>query len=356
MKDAPPGLTSTASFIDRVAEAPHRYDLFQALRRIEGAHPERPRFGDAPRPSDEPIRFTQEASLTFAPAAIAGIERHAGQTPRLVQRIFGLLGPNGPLPIHLTEYVRERHLHHADPTLQRFIDTLVHRFGLLFYRAWARAQPVTSLDRSDDNRTDRHLGAIAGLGEPGTRQRDAVQDGPKLFFAGRLARSVRDADGLRAWLAAHFGVPIRIEQFSGHWMALERDERSLLTRHGQQGLGRGAVLGAQVWDVQHKFRIVVGPLDWAGYCALLPDRPALNELRAMVRQYLGFEFAWDLQLVLRAGEAPPWKLARPHAVGKVGSLGRTAWLGRVKADRDNADRDHADLCMNVETLLHATPI
>ncbi len=350
----------TLPFLDRLAAAPHRFDLFQAMRRIEGAHPELPRLGDAPRPSDEPIRFAQEASLTFAPAAVVGLERSAAASssapPRLVQRIFGLLGPNGPLPIHLTEYTRERLLHHADPTLQRFLDMLVHRFGLLFYRAWARAQPVASLDRADDNRTDRHLGAIAGLGEPGTRARDAVRDGPKLFFAGRLARSVRDADGLRAWLAAHFGVPVRIEQFSGHWMALDRDERSRLTRHGQQGLGAGAVLGAQVWDVQHKFRIVIGPLDWAGYCALLPDRPALNELRAMVRQYLGFEFNWDLQLVLRAGEAPAWRLAAPHPVGRVGCIGRTAWLGRSQSGKGQAGRDHADLHMNVETLLHAAPI
>ena len=343
--------TAAASFIDRLAAAPHRYDLFQTLRRIEGAHPQQPRLGDAPRPVDEPIRFAQEASLTFAPAALARIERTPGAPPRLVQRIFGLLGPNGPLPTHLTEYVRERLLHHADPTLQRFLDMLVHRFGLLFYRAWARAQPVVGLDRAEDNRAARHIGAIAGLGEPGTRERDAVRDGPKLFFVGRLARSVRDADGLRAWLSAHFEVPVRIEQFAGHWMALDRAERSRLTRHGQPALGAGAVLGAQVWDVQHKFRIVVGPLDWAGYCALLPDRPALNELRAMVRQYVGFEFDWDLQLVLRAGEAPAWRLAAPHAVGRVGCLGRTAWLGRVKAGRD-----HADLCMNVETLLHATPI
>lgn len=344
-------MATPEALFDRLAAAPYRFDLFQTLRRIEAAHPHLPRLGDAPRPVDEPIRFVQEASLTFAPAALAGLERPAGQAPRLVQRIFGLLGPNGPLPTHLTEYVRERHLHHADATLQRFVDMLVHRFGLLFYRAWARAQPVTSLDRPDDNRTNRHLGAIAGLGEPGTRQRDAVEDAPKLFFAGRLARSVRDADGLRSWLELHFGVPVCIEQFCGHWMTLSRDERSRLTRHGQPGLGSGAVLGAQVWDVQHKFRIVIGPLDWAGYCAFLPDRPALNELRAMVRQYVGFEFSWDLQLILRAGEAPPWTLGSRHAVGRVGCLGRTAWLGRVKAQRD-----HDDLRMNVETLLHATAI
>jgi type VI secretion system protein ImpH len=69
------------------------------------------------------------------------LERRAGAPPRLMQRIFGLLGPNGALPLHLTEYARERAQHHGDPTFQRFLDTLTHRFALLFYRAWAEAQP-----------------------------------------------------------------------------------------------------------------------------------------------------------------------------------------------------------------------
>ena len=76
----------------------------------------------------------------------------------------------------------------------------------------------------------------------------------------------------------------------------------------------------------------------------------------MVRQYLGFEFNWDLQLVLRAGEAPAWRLATRHAVGRVGCIGRTAWLGRPQLGQGQAGHDHADLHMNVETLLHATPI
>ena len=81
------------------------YDLFQAMRRIECAFPDMPRLGDAMRPVDEPFRFAQEASLIFAPAPIAAFERSAGAggRPRLVQRVFGSLGPNGALPTHLTE-------------------------------------------------------------------------------------------------------------------------------------------------------------------------------------------------------------------------------------------------------------
>jgi type VI secretion system protein ImpH len=293
------------------------------------------------------VRFAQDPSLTFAPTAIAALERDGAKPPRLVQRVFGFLGPNGALPIHLTEYARERQHYNNDPTFTRFLDVLLHRFGVFFYRAWARAQPVVGLDRPADAPIVRHVGALIGVVERSARDRDALGDFPKLFFAGRLARSVRDADGLEAWLTHQFDVPVRVAQFQGHWMPLGRDERSRLQRDGQSALGRGAVLGRMVWDVQHKFRVVIGPLGWERFSALLPDGSALEQLRALVRQYVGFEFAWDLKLVLKREDVPLWTLD-PRRDGRVGRLGRTAWLNGGKRRGRPSDAD--DLVMNVESI------
>lgn len=328
-----------ADLLRRLRDEPYRFDLFAALRRLEAVFDDRPRFGEAQRPADEPIRFAQEASLAFAPAAIGAMLQGVG-APRLMQRVFGFLGPNGPLPTHLTEYTRERALHHGDATLQRFIDTFTHRFGLLFYRAWARAQPVVSLDRASDSRIVKHLGALSGLAEAIHRQGDVLGHEPKLFFAPRLARAVRDADGLGAWIASYFGVNARVEECVGHWMPLDPAERSRLARHGQPALGRGLVLGRSIWDVQHKFRIVIGPLDFDGYRRFLPGHRALDDLRAMVRQYVGFEFEWDLRLVLAEVEVPPLRLGSAPGVGL---LGRTGWLGGRRADA-------GDLVLHVENL------
>ena len=324
-----------------------KFDLFQAMRRIENAFADKPRLGDAMRPGDEPVRFAQDPSLTFAPTAVAALERNGEKPPRLVQRVFGFMGPNGALPIHLTEYARERQYYNSDPTFVRFLDTLLHRFGLFFYRAWARAQPVVGLDRPADAPVVRHVGALIGVVEKSARERDALGDSPKLFFAGRLVRSIRDADGLEAWLGLQFAVPVQVAQFQGHWMPLGREERSRLRRDGQPAVGRGAVLGRTVWDVQHKFRIIIGPLAWERFAALLPGGNALEQLRALVRQYVGFEFAWDLRLILRREDVPSWKLdgARDRRVGR---LGRTAWLHGSK--RFHRAQDADDLVMNVESI------
>jgi type VI secretion system protein ImpH len=329
----------------RLAARPGRFDLFQALRRLEAVYPDKPRLGDALRPADEPVRFNEEPELTFAPAAIMRLERGRPGAPRLVQRVIGFLGPNGALPTHLTEYARERALHHQDRTVVGFLNMMLHRFGLFFYRAWARANPVVGLDRPREAPVVRHVGALFGLGEPALRERDALGDFAKLHFVGRLARSVRDADGLEAWLRLRFGVAVRVEQFCGHWMTLAREERSRLARNGQQGLGRGVVLGGSVWDVQHKFRIVIGPLEWEDFESLLPGGWRLDPLQALVRQYVGFEFNWDLRLILRREEVPAWRLGGERGVGL---LGRTSWMNGQRKP-GHAD----DLVMNVESIRRA---
>jgi type VI secretion system protein ImpH len=52
----------------------------------------------------------------------------------------------------MTEYARERMDHHQDESLTAFADLFHHRLTLLFYRAWADAQPTVSLDRADNKR------------------------------------------------------------------------------------------------------------------------------------------------------------------------------------------------------------
>lgn len=335
----------TPDIFQALNERPGRFDLFQALRRIEAAHPAQPRLGESLRPGDEPVRFASEPALNFAPTAITRLAANEHGPPRLVQRVLSLFGPNGALPTHLTEYARERAMHHGDRTFAAFADLLLHRFGLLFYRAWARTRPVVGMDRGRDAPIVRQMGALVGLTEPALRERDALGDFSKLYFAGRLARSARDADGLQSWISLRFKVPALVQQFSGHWMALETEERTRLLRHDGIGLGRGAVLGRQVWDVQHKFRIEIGPLGWHEFQAFLPSGPQLPALQALVRQYVGHEFAWDLRLRLKPTEVPAWPLGRQPGVGQ---LGRSAWLNSPRP-RKRADQ----LLMNVESICRA---
>ena len=318
------------AWLAEVASAPHLHGFYPLLRALEARHPHLPRLGEAARPADEPWRIGQPAELGFAAASLAALELD-GPRPRLQQRLFGLLGPHGPLPTHLTELARERWQHQGDLGLQRFLELLTHRLALLFYRAWAQAQPA--LDRPGDHGFAQRLGGLYGGGLESMRGRDALSDASRLFFCGRLARQVRDAGGLLEWCRAEFQVPVAVRRWVGHWMPLGREERTRLRQRAEAAgcLGRGAVLGGAVWDVQHRFRIVVGPLPLARYRDFLPGGEALARLRALVRQWVGLEFAWDLQLVLQRADIPALRLG-----GKT-PLGQLAWLGRRPHARDAAD-------------------
>lgn len=325
-----------------LAAEPYKHDFFMALRRIECAFGSMPRLGTAPRPAGEPLRLGQEPALDFAPAALWSLEPgKQGRPPRLAVRFFGLFGPQGPLPLHLADYARERVLHHSDHTFARFADMFHHRLLLLFYRAWAQAQPTVSLDRPGTDRFADYVGSLLGIGTPAHRGRDAVSDHAKLFFAGRQVRQVRNAEGLAAMLTGYFKVPVRVESFVGHWMELPKSERTRLPSRADRLLGAtiaqlgvGAVAGHKVWDRQHKFRIHVGPLGLAQYQSFLPTGSAVGALADWVRHYVGHELEWDLRLSLRRAEVPAATL------GGRGRLGWGTWLGRR---RDTSDADSLTL-------------
>ena len=332
--------TDAVAFFAALAEAPYRYDFYQTLRRVECLYPEKPRWGCARRPVDEPLRLGQDPDLGFAPSALASFETEpGGRAPRLQVRLFGLLGPNGPLPIHVTEYARERLRHAGDRTLSRFLDLIHHRFLALFYRAWAQAQPHVNRDRPGEDRFTVYLGSLFGVSTPSFRRRDSLPDLAKYFHVGSLIRHTRNAEGLTSILEHFFRVPVRIQEFVGHWLSLGARERTALVREGA-ALGAGAVLGQRVWDRQHKFRIQLGPLTLPQYDSLLPGGQLLGKLVDWVRLYVGFEHEWDVRLVLNRDEVPPLVL------GRGGRLGWTTWVG---TRRDQTDAD--DLCLDAEMFV-----
>jgi type VI secretion system protein ImpH len=93
-------------------------------------------------------------------------------------------------------------------------------------------------------------------------------------------------------------------------------------------------VGSRIWDEQGKFRLRVGPLSYQRYTEFLPGRPAFQALVQAARLYIGTEYEFDVQLVLRAQDVPFCRLgaapARPE-------LRRNSWLmsGPAKHDFDN---------------------
>lgn len=316
---------------------PWSFDFFQAVRRIECAHPKLPRIGTSARPGDDPVRFAQLPSLAFAPSTVAAYTPALdGRAPRLAGYFFGMLGPNGALPSHLTEYAIERTHHHHDPTFARFLDVFHHRMIASFYRAWSLSRPAVSFDRPAPQ-TDwfgRYLASLCGLGFASLRERDGMPDRAKLYYAGLLAGQTKHPAGLRAMLADFFGIGVAIREFIGEWVRIPEPSRWRLSAGASADfglLGHSVLLGACVWGAQHRFRLVFGPLRLDDYCRFLPGKPSLARVVAFVRNAIGDEKAWDLNLVLCRGDVPALCL------NGAAQLGWTTWLPAPRVERDPDD-------------------
>ena len=319
---------------------PTRFHLFQALRVIEAQHPDRPRLGQSRRAAQDAVRLGQEAELAFPTSTIADFRAEPGRPAVLTNRAFGLFGPMGPLPLHLTEYARERRRNFRDTTFIAFANTFTHRLMSLFYRAWAAGQPAPSFDRPGEDPFERKVAALSGHYGKGLTGRDLMPDLAKRFFAGHLASGPKTAEGLVSLLQAFFEAPVHLQQFVGAWLDLEPDDRWQLGSPAR--LGQSTSIGSRVWSRAAKFRILIGPLSLEDYRRFLPGQGAIERLEAVVRNFLGDALDWDVNVILRAAEVPRVALGGANA-----ALGHTTWLGL----RRNQSRDAGDLHLSPPHVL-----
>src|SRR6185437_1127492 len=127
------GAAGRMAALERLSEAPHRFTLFAALRLLEQCFPDHPRLGESRKASDDPVRLGQAPTLSFAPSDVTGFDGPPGDGPaRLEQYSFGIFGPNGALPVHLTEYAYERGRQREDATFTDFVNLFQHRLTSLF--------------------------------------------------------------------------------------------------------------------------------------------------------------------------------------------------------------------------------
>ncbi|VAW80777.1 Uncharacterized protein ImpH/VasB [hydrothermal vent metagenome] len=323
-----------------LSDDPYRFGFFEALRQLECLYSNKPRLGESLRACDDSVRLGQEASLKFASSTLASFNNTNNGKPGLQVNFFGVFGPNGPLPLHLTEYARHRLRHAKDPVFIEFMDLFHHRLLSLFYRAWANKEPTVQYDRPQQDRFTMYMGALLGIGMPTALGRDSMPDHTKLHFAAHLGCHTRHTEGLCAILSVFFRLTVRIEEFVGEWLDIPEDDYCYLKNTGSAQLGKTAVIGVRSWQRQHKYRICMGPIDLQDYQRLLPQDSGLKRLADIVKNYTGHEFKWDLNLVLKKENVPTARL------GEYTQLGWTAWMkhGEATADR-------ADLIMDVERQL-----
>ncbi|KAA3653755.1 MAG: type VI secretion system baseplate subunit TssG [Proteobacteria bacterium] len=310
--------------IEQLADAPQRFEFFQAIRVLE-RWSRQDGAGQGGDPVSRQIRFRNSLSLAFAPSDIEqltldapgatdgpGSEAMPGRVD-VTPRFIGMLGLHGGLPIHYTERLANLDRAQRDAGAQAFFDLLSNRAVGHFYRAWKKYRLPVQYETDRRNRFLPLVLALAGLGFDGLR--DRLHEGPAPvddesigYFAGLLRQRPVSASSLQSVLTAYFRVPIRVEQFVGKWYPLPREQRSTLG--GKNALlGKTCLVGERVWQRNLRIRIHVGPLGHAHYMQFLPRGTLAQVLDKLLTLATGYQFEYEIRPSLRASDVRPARLA-----------------------------------------------
>ena len=128
-------------------------DFFYLVRLLENQMKELPRIGTAQHPNAEALRFGQMPFLKHTDSDIHSVTQKSAEGRYGIYEVlvyfFGLLGPNGPMPLELTDFIYHQNINDYDATTRRFLDIINHRFLSLYYRAFSMCEMPVCFDRED---------------------------------------------------------------------------------------------------------------------------------------------------------------------------------------------------------------
>ena len=305
--------------------------FFELLKRIE--EPGK-RFGRSGGPAREPARLGQGVRLSFATRDVEAVEwdEETGQLTINVY-VLGLLGPEGPMPLHLTRWVMNRLSNRwfgnddggasSDKAFLNFCNLIQHRLITLFWRAWADAQMEVQFAHDTGGRVGALFRALAGVAMPGQDS-----DADKLRHGTSLANEVHGVERLTRYLSDVIGAPVLVQEYIGVWTDIPKPLQSRLSGSFAQ-LGTDTVVGRRSFGRQDRAELRVGPLSMEQFTAMYSDPAVIKRLREAILFAVGLQTEFDLRLVLDHREVPDARLG-------LCQLSRTTWLNPA-ANKEASD-------------------
>lgn len=340
--------------IDRITSEGESAEFFQLVRLIEASRCRtallppgtavKERAGTSRRLSDEAVRFRAAISAHFEPASsrpLAGAQHVRGNEPAVIETNFmAPAGAQGALPQHYTSLILQR-LREDDSSLKDFLDLFHHRLMSCFVRGWEKYRHFINYEQAHDN--------VGGHSSDRPKQADSItqcvrslvdrtpysaplgfDENVLLYYAGVFSDRRRSAVSLKAVLEDYLGVRVTIRELHPRRTQLLPEYRWRLPRNHSvsragPALGDGLILGTSVLVAQTSFLMQIGPLGLNEFRQHLPNGNRFGPLNRMIRYYVGFEFVFEVQLLLKAEEAPPFRLGTSRGDGV--RLGWESWIG-----------------------------
>lgn len=331
-----------AGLIQRLLEAPYRFDFHQAVQVLTTYFRQRTLAGSPV--AAEPLRFSSSLALGFPASEVEAlhITTSASETgvregelemlsASLTPSFIGLTGNCGALPRYYSELLANRKSLHRDTAAAAFLDLFTHRAVMQFHRAWLRNRPHCQYEQDPQNHYLPWLLALSGLGSNALRDRLREADGDATgsgifdeslaYYATTLSNAGKSAHSIGQLLQDYLRVPVTVEPFIGRWFEVPPHQSTALGA-ARGALGAGALCGSRVWQRETRLRLNMGPLNKAQFDSLLPGGGASRSLVKLLGMLTGVTLEYEVQLSLRCHEAPAPQLT----TSKAPRLGLDSWL------------------------------
>ncbi|MCQ6255015.1 type VI secretion system baseplate subunit TssG [Pseudomonas sp. Q11] len=292
----------------RLRRDPQRFEWLQALLVLEREQPQAETLGSGTAPHAEALRLRGPLTPLFAASEVESLKQEPGTAPILSTPIFGLGGPDGPLPYAYQEWLQQR-TRARDHAPAEFLDLFQHRLLSLLYKVMRKHRIALGFTAPTASAVQAQLRALTGLLPKALQERQAAPDAAVLACTALYADGRRSLAGFAAIVREQFGLPVELTAYEGGWRKIPPASRSRLHPGGSNlRLGRSAVAGTRVWDEHAGVRLTLGPLTAAQANTLLPTGETHPLLASLYALYFGPDLDCTLVLLIRG--AGPLQLVR----------------------------------------------
>jgi len=309
-----------AEVFEHLLRVPGAYALMQALD-ITARHLR----GEGKTVTDKTFRYSVNPALSFPSGDIAELRIDATDgdeaRARLMLNLLGLHGAASPLPAYFTEYVAQ----HADEpdALRELFDIFNHRLVSILPETWSKYRYYARYRSRAVDALSMRFSGFMGVGHRAEREAKNLR-WPRLMaymglivFSGEATGSMENV--LRHYLSHE---DISVVPCIRRWVDIPQDQQTCLGT-ANSSFGDGFLLGTSMPDQTGKFRIRIGNLSWRRFNDFLPSGNYFDELQTLISFILRSRLDFEVELRLRPGEIPEWRLEESNEC----RLGWSVWAG-----------------------------
>ena len=300
-----------------------RCSFFTAVRLLEQVTADAPRVGGEGPFSAETLSFRHSPSFSSQPNELESIKKV--EAPRTAEQLLegrkhryqvttcflGLSGADSPLPLyHAADMLQDEEWSRRQV---HFLDLFHNRMTALFYRAVIKYDYPRECESTATDAASTRALAMAGLDldndpEDSITRPEYLRLAALFTLGGATARSIEN--GLRVMLSEVLGsIPLKLAQFTGGWVTYDPSQTNKLGRANNR-MADTFMLGTRVRHPAHRARITIGPMTPEEARHFSPGGAPFLRIRKLVHAMCGEPLVFDLELLIREGQYPPFVLGR----------------------------------------------